>query len=82
MPLLADAQCDLKEKLVPCPNAAKGVRCLLISGDGVVSSVHLHTEVLWGDMYTIITESFSVLLRTWDCQTSELNLLITIAKPF
>lgn len=44
--------------------------------------VRLHAGVPWGDMYTIISESLSVLPSTWDCQTGELNLLITIAKPF
>lgn len=82
MLLLADAQYDLIEKLFPCPNTAKRVRCLVFSVDGAASSVHLHTGVPWGDMYTIITESFGVLLSTRDCQTSELNLLIAIAKPF
>lgn len=43
MLLLPDAQCDLKEKLFLCPNADKGLRCLVVSGDGAASFVHLHT---------------------------------------
>lgn len=71
-------------KTVSLPKCSQGSEMpeWVVSGDGAASSVHLHTGVPWGDMCTIITESFSVLLSTWDCQTSELNLLIAIAKPF
>lgn len=74
-------QCDLKAGSLP--KRSQGSE-MLLCGVGTVSSkcLDLHTGVPRGDMHTIITESLSVLLSTWDCQTSELNLLITIAKPF